>query len=190
VEFDVKFARNVIEAEAEGISSVAVVLDEAFVRACEMIYNCSGSVIVSGIGKAGLIGQKISATLASTGSPSHFLHPAEAVHGDLGRLRKDDIVIVLSYGGETDEIVRLINLVKQLDLKLIAITGDSDSRLSEHSDVVLCIGKRSEACPLGLAPSVSTACMLAIGDALAFTVMKARKFSVEEFVRFHPGGSL
>jgi len=190
VEFDIKFARNVIEAEAEGISSVAVVLDEAFVRACEMIYNCKGSVIVSGIGKAGLIGQKISATLASTGSPSHFLHPAEAVHGDLGRLRKDDIVIVLSYGGETDEIVRLINLVKQLDIKLIAITGDSDSRLSEHSDVVLCIGKRSEACPLGLAPSVSTACMLAIGDALAFTVMKARNFSVEEFVRFHPGGSL
>ncbi len=190
MEFDIKFARNVIEAEAEGISSVAVVLDEAFVRACEMIYNCKGSVIVSGIGKAGLIGQKISATLASTGSPSHFLHPAEAVHGDLGRLRKDDIVIVLSYGGETDEIVRLINLVKQLDIKLIAITGDSDSRLSEHSDVVLCIGKRSEACPLGLAPSVSTACMLAIGDALAFTVMKARNFSVEEFVRFHPGGSL
>jgi len=190
VEFDIKFARNVIEAEAEGISSVAVVLDESFVRACEMIYNCKGSVIVSGIGKAGLIGQKISATLASTGSPSHFLHPAEAVHGDLGRLRKDDIVIVLSYGGETDEIVRLINLVKQLDIKLIAITGDSDSRLSEHSDVVLCIGKRSEACPLGLAPSVSTACMLAIGDALAFTVMKARNFSVEEFVRFHPGGSL
>ncbi len=190
MEFDIKFARNVIEAEAEGISSVSVVLDESFVRACEMIYNCKGSVIVSGIGKAGLIGQKISATLASTGSPSHFLHPAEAVHGDLGRLRKDDIVIVLSYGGETDEIIRLINLVKQLDIKLIAITGDSDSRLSEHSDVVLCMGRKPEACPLGLAPSVSTACMLAIGDALAFTVMKARKFSVEEFVRFHPGGSL
>jgi arabinose-5-phosphate isomerase len=155
-----------------------------------MIYNCSGSCIVSGIGKAGIIGQKISATLASTGTPSHFLHPAEAVHGDLGRLRKNDIVIVLSYGGETNEVIRLINLVKQLEIKLIAITGDSDSTLCKHSDVVLCMGKMSEACPLGVAPSVSTSCMLAIGDALAFTIMKGRKFSVEDYARFHPGGSL
>ncbi|UCF00015.1 MAG: KpsF/GutQ family sugar-phosphate isomerase, partial [Planctomycetota bacterium] len=123
-------------------------------------------------------------------TPSHFLHPAEAVHGDLGRLRKNDIVIVLSYGGETDEVIRLINLVKQLEINLIAITGDSDSTLSKHSDVVLCMGKISEACPFGVAPSVSTSCMLAIGDALAFTVMKSRKFSVEDFARFHPGGSL
>lgn len=190
MEFDIEFAKKVILAEANAISSVAPVVDESFVKAAEMIYNCSGSVIVSGIGKAGLIGRKISATLASTGTPSHFLHPAEAVHGDLGRLRKDDIVIVLSYGGETDEVVRLINLVKQLEIKLIAITGEGDSRLSRYSDVALCIGKRAEACPLGLAPSVSTACMLAIGDALAFTVMKARDFSVEDFVRFHPGGAL
>jgi arabinose-5-phosphate isomerase len=137
-----------------------------------------------------MIGQKISATLASTGTPSHFLHPAEAVHGDLGRLRKNDIVIVLSYGGETDEVTRLINLVKQLEIKLIAITGEKDSTLSKHADVVLCMGKMSEACPLGVAPSVSTTCMLAVGDALAFTVMKARNFSVEDYVRFHPGGSL
>jgi len=190
VEFDLDYARKVIKAEADAIRFVTPVVDGSFAKAAEMIYNCCGSVIVSGIGKAGIIGQKISATLASTGTPSHFLHPAEAVHGDLGRLRKNDIVIVLSYGGETDEVRRLINLVKQLEVKLIAITGDADSTLSRHSDVVLCMGKMREACPLGVAPSVSTACMLAIGDALAFTVMKARNFSVEDYVRFHPGGSL
>jgi arabinose-5-phosphate isomerase len=190
VEFDLDYARKVIETEAYAIGSLTPVVDASFARAAEMIYNCSGSCILSGIGKAGIIGQKISATLASTGTPSHFLHPAEAVHGDLGRLRKDDIVIVLSYGGETDEVTRLINLIKQLQIKLIAITGESDSTLCKYSDVALCIGQISEACPLGVAPSVSTTCMLAIGDALAFTVMKARNFSVEDYVRFHPGGSL
>jgi arabinose-5-phosphate isomerase len=190
VEFDLEYARKVIVAEADAISSVTPVVDASFARACEMICGCEGSCIVSGIGKAGIIGQKISATLASTGTPSHFLHPVEAVHGDLGRLRKDDVVVVLSYGGETDEVIRLINLVKQLEIKLIVITGDSDSTMGKHSDVTLCMGKMNEACPLGVAPSVSTACMLAIGDALAFTVMKARKFSVEDYVRFHPGGSL
>ena len=190
MEFDLDYARKVIESEAEAIKSVTPIVDASFVRAAEMIYNCSGSCIVSGIGKAGIIGQKISATLASTGTPSHFLHPAEAVHGDLGRLRKNDIVIVLSYGGETDEVTRLINLVKQLEIKLVAITSDSGSTLSKYSDVVLCMGQRAEACPLGVAPSVSTTCMLAVGDALAFTIMKARNFSVEDYVRFHPGGSL
>ena len=190
MEFDLDYARKVIEAEAEAINSITPIVDASFAKAAEMIYNCSGSCIVSGIGKAGIIGQKISATMASTGAPSHFLHPAEAIHGDLGRLRKNDIVIVLSYGGETDEVIRLINLVKQLEIKLIVITGDSESTLSRHADVVLCMGQMSEACPLGVAPSVSTACMLAIGDALAFTVMKARNFSVEDYARFHPGGLL
>ncbi len=190
MEFNLDYARQVIAGEADAVKSLTSIVDASFARAAEMIHSCGGSVIVSGIGKAGIIAQKISATLASTGTPSHFLHPAEAVHGDLGRLRKDDIVLVLSYGGETDEVVRLINLVKRLEIKLIAITGDSESTLSKHSDVVLCIGKVSEACPLGIAPSVSTACMLAVGDALAFTVMKARNFSVEDYVRFHPGGSL
>jgi arabinose-5-phosphate isomerase len=190
MEFDLEYAKQVIETEAKAIKAVVEIVNGSFARAAEMIYNCSGSVIVSGIGKAGIIGQKISATLASTGTPSHFLHPAEAVHGDLGRLRKGDVVIVLSYGGETDEIIRLINLVKQLDIKLIAITGDGDSTLSKHSDVVLCMGKMAEACPLGVAPSVSTTCMLAVGDAIAFMVMKARNFGVEDYVRFHPGGSL
>ncbi|MHC4456668.1 MAG: KpsF/GutQ family sugar-phosphate isomerase [Planctomycetota bacterium] len=190
MEFDLNYARRVIEAEAQAINSVAPIVDASFAKAVEMLYSCKGSVIVSGIGKAGIIGQKISATLASTGTPSHFLHPAEAVHGDLGRLRENDIVIVLSYGGETDEVTRLINLVKQLEIKLIAITGERNSTLSKHSNVMLCMGQMSEACPLGVAPSVSTTCMLAIGDALAFTVMKARNFSVEDYVRFHPGGSL
>jgi arabinose-5-phosphate isomerase len=188
--FDLEYARKVIEAEADAIKAVTPVVDGNFAKVADMIYNCAGSVIVSGIGKAGIIGRKISATLASTGTPSHFLHPAEAVHGDLGRLRKGDIVIVLSYGGETDEVIRLINLVKQLEIKLVGITGDGDSTLSKYSDVVLCMGRMNEACPLGVAPSVSTTCMLAIGDALAFTVMKARNFSVEDYVRFHPGGSL
>ena len=190
MEFDLEYARNVILTEADAIKSLTPIVDDSFARAADMIYNCGGSVIVSGIGKAGIIAQKISATLASTGTPSHFLHPAEAVHGDLGRLRKDDIVIVLSFGGETDEIVRLINLVKQLGIKMIAITGDSESSLCKHSDIALCMGKMSEACPLGVAPSVSTTCMLAVGDALALTIMKARNFSVEDYVRFHPGGSL
>jgi len=190
VEFDLDYARRVILAEADAIASMTPIVNGQFIRAAEMIYTCAGSCIVSGIGKAGIIGRKISATLASTGTPSHFLHPAEAVHGDLGRLRREDVVMILSYGGETDEIIRLINLVKQLQIRLIAITSDQDSTLGRHSDVVLCMGKVNEACPLGVAPSVSTTCMLTIGDALAFTVMKARNFSVEDYVRFHPGGSL
>jgi arabinose-5-phosphate isomerase len=190
VEFDLDYARRVIQAEAEAIAAMTPIVNGAFAEAARRIYDCTGSCIVSGIGKAGLIARKISATLASTGTPSHFLHPAEAVHGDLGRLRREDIVIILSYGGETDEIVRLINLVKQLQITLMALTSDGDSTLSRHSDVVLCMGKVNEACPLGVAPSVSTTCMLAVGDALAFTVMKARRFSVEDYVRFHPGGSL
>jgi arabinose-5-phosphate isomerase len=190
MKFDLEYAKSVIRSEGDAIKGLAKVVGDDFVRAAEMIYECSGSCIVSGIGKAGLIGRKISATLASTGTPSHFLHPAEAVHGDLGRLRKNDIVIVLSYGGETDEVTRLINLVKELEIPLIAITGEKDSTLSKYSDVVLSMGKLNEACPLGVAPSVSTSCMLALGDALALTVMKARNFSVEDYVRFHPGGSL
>lgn len=190
MKFDLEYARQVIAAEAEAIASVRPIVDGSFARACEMIHDCTGSCIVSGIGKAGIIGQKISATLASTGTPSHFLHPAEAVHGDLGRLRENDVVIVLSYGGETDEVTRLISLLKQLGIALISITSSRDSTLGKHSDVVLCMGRMSEACPLGVAPSVSTTCMLAIGDALALTIMKAREFSVEDYVRFHPGGSL
>lgn len=190
MKFDLDYARQVILSEGNAVVRMAELVDDKFVRAAEMIYNCSGSVIVTGIGKAGIIGRKISATMASVGTPSHFLHPAEAIHGDLGRLRKNDILLVLSYGGETDEIVRLINLVKQLEIRMIAITGKAESRLSKYSDVALCMGKLEEACPLGVAPSVSTSCMLAVGDALSLTVMKAKDFGVEEYARFHPGGSL
>ncbi len=188
--FDLEYARQVIKAEANGVAQMVKLIDDSFMRAAELIYGCKGSVIVTGIGKAGIIGRKISATLASTGTPSHFLHPAEAVHGDLGRLRREDVVLVLSYGGETDEIIRLINIVKQLEIKLVTITGNKDSRIAAHSDIVLCMGELDEACPLGVAPSVSTTCMLAVGDAMALAVMKARNFSVEDYARFHPAGSL
>lgn len=190
LKFDLDYARRVIDTEAKAVSSMANLVNDTFAQAAAYLYQCEGSVILTGIGKAGIIAQKISATLASTGTPSHFLHPAEAVHGDLGRLRRADIVLVLSFGGETDEIKRLINLVKQLQVRLIAITGNAQSMLAKHSDVVLCMPAISEAGPHGVAPTVSTTCMLAVGDALALTVMKAREFSVEDFARFHPGGSL
>lgn len=190
MEFDLEYAAQVINSEAKGVAKMAELVNGDFAAAAELMYACSGSVIVSGMGKAGIVGQKISATLASTGTPSHFLHPAEAVHGDSGRLRKNDVVLALSYGGETDEILRLVNIVKQLEIKLISITGNDKSRLAKYSDIVLCMGKLEEACPLGVAPSVSTTCMLAVGDAMALMIMKARQFSVEDYARFHPGGSL
>ncbi|MHC5061260.1 MAG: KpsF/GutQ family sugar-phosphate isomerase [Planctomycetota bacterium] len=190
VKFDLDYAKSVIEIEAGAISSMLPIIGDSFAGVVEMIYEATGSVIVTGIGKAGIIGKKISATLASTGTPSHFLHSAEAVHGDLGRVQDNDVVLALSFSGESEEIIRLINPVKQRQIKLICITGDKNSRLAKHSDLVLCIGKSPEACPLGLAPSVSTTCMLALGDAVAFTVMKARNFSPEDYARFHPGGSL
>ena len=188
--FDLKYAKEVIINESEAINRMSAIVDDSFEKACELIFSCKGSVILSGIGKAGIIGQKISATLASTGSPSHFLHPAEAVHGDLGRLRAEDVVIILSFGGETDEVSRMINLVKKQGVRMIGITGKKNSTLAKYSDVLLCMGQVNEACPLGVAPSVSTTCMLAIGDSLALTVMKARNFGVEDYVKFHPGGSL
>ena len=188
---DLNYARSVIESEGQAIKSMShIVNGDAFEAAVGLIYDCDGSVIVTGIGKAGIIGNKISATLASTGTPSHFLHPAEAIHGDLGRIQTGDVVLALSHSGESDEILRLINPIKQQEIKLIAIVGDEKSRLARHSDVALCMGELSEACPLGIAPSVSTTCMLALGDALAFTVMKAREFSAEDYARFHPGGLL
>lgn len=192
--FDLDYARSVIKSEAEAIISVLPAVNDSFDRALDLIYNCRGSVIVSGMGKAGIIGEKISATLASTGTPSHFLHPAEAIHGDLGRLRGNDVVIVLSNGGETSEVIRLVDMIKRqsakLNLKIIAITASEESTLGKYSDVVLCMGKLTEACPIRVAPSVSTTCMLAIGDSLALTVMKARNFGTEDYIRFHPGGSL
>ncbi len=190
VKLDLQFAQEVIQAEATAIASLADRIDATFLQAAEMILSNPGSVIVTGMGKAGIIGRKISATLASTGTPSHFLHPAEAIHGDLGRVQTSDIVLALSHSGETEEILRLINPIKQREIRLIAITGQRQSRLARHSDVALIIGIQNEACPIGVAPSVSTTCMLAMGDALALMLMKARQFGPEDYARYHPGGAL
>ena len=188
---DLAFAERVIQAEGQAVLGLLqLVRQDAFSRVVQLFLECEGAVIVSGMGKAGIIGNKISATLASTGTASHFLHPAEAVHGDLGRIQTNDVVLALSHSGESEEIVRLIEPLKQREIKLVSIVGDPQSRLAVHSDVVLCMGMLTEACPLGVAPSVSTTCMLALGDALALTVMDMRKFSPEEFAAFHPAGAL
>lgn len=188
---DLDFAENVIEAEGRAVTGLSILVRQpAFAETVRRFLACSGSVIVTGMGKAGIIGHKISATLASTGTASHFLHPAEAVHGDLGRIQTNDIVLALSHSGESEEIIRLIEPLKQRQIRLFSIVGDQHSRLAVHSDIVLCMGVLTEACPLGAAPTVSTTCMLALGDALALTTMKARDFSVEDYARFHPAGAL
>lgn len=188
---DISFAERVITEEGQAVLGLLeLVRKPAFEQVVRFFLECSGSVIVSGMGKAGIVGNKISATLASTGTASHFLHPAEAVHGDLGRIQTNDIVLALSHSGESEEIVRLIEPLKQREIKLVSIVGDSQSRLAVHSDIALCMGMLTEACPLGVAPSVSTTCMLALGDALALTIMKSRKFGAEDYARFHPAGAL
>lgn len=190
-EIDVQFAEHVIRSEGQAvIGLVELTRRPAFEKTIRLFLECEGSVIVTGMGKAGQVGNKISSTLASTGTASHFMHPAEAVHGDLGRIQSKDIVLALSHSGESEEIVRLIEPLKQRQVKLVSIVGDAQSRLAKHSDVTLCMGMLIEACPHGVAPSVSTTCMLALGDALALTTMKARKFSVEDYARFHPAGAL
>ena len=190
VKVDLEKARQILRGEARAVAQIADSLDEHFIYAATMIYECKGSVVVTGIGKAGIIGNKVSATLASTGTPSHFMHAAEAIHGDLGRLRDSDISIVFSHSGESGEIVRLIALLKQLGVRMIAITGKKDSPLAKHSEVTIWLGNLQEVCPLGLAPSTSTTCMLAVGDALALTVMQMRDFQAEDYARYHPGGAL
>lgn len=187
---NLELARRVLAAEAECVGALAGRIDERFAAAAEAVYKCGGAVVLTGIGKAGIIAQKVSATLASTGTPSIFLHPVEALHGDLGRVRRDDVVIILSHSGTTEEIIRLVDHLKARGARLIAITASDDSPLAEYADMVLCYGDIDEACPLGLAPSASTSCMLALGDALALTVMDMRKFSPEEFAAFHPVGAL
>jgi arabinose-5-phosphate isomerase len=183
-------ARELIRREAQAVATMAEGLNASFIAAARMIFQCTGAIVLSGIGKAGLVAQKISATLASTGTPSYFLHAAEAVHGDLGRLRSEDIAIILSHSGESEEIVRLIALLKQLGIRMIAITGNEQSPLARHSDVTVGLGRVEEICPLGLAPTASTTCMLALGDALALIVMQMRDFKAEDYARFHPGGAL
>ncbi len=187
---DAAYGKQVIRSEIGALEGVLQQLDaKAFGTAVNAILDCRGRVIVAGIGKAGIIGQKISATLASTGTPSHCVHPIEAVHGDLGRILRDDVVIVLSNSGET-EVVCLMPHVRSIGAQIIGITGDPGSTVARHSDVVICIGTIQEACPLGLAPSASTTAMLAIGDALALTVAHRRSFNKEDYALYHPGGEL
>lgn len=185
-----RFGREVIRHEGEALVTLASGLHDEFCDAIESLFACRGSVIVTGMGKAGLIGQKITATLASTGTNAHFLHPAEAIHGDLGRIHRDDLVLALSFSGETEEIVRLLPSLADMQTQIIAITGNSDSSLAQSAEVVLDLGPLREACPHGLAPSTSTAAMMALGDALALVLSRMRQFGPEDFARFHPGGSL
>ncbi len=185
-----KFARQVIETEAGAVAAMAAAIDEHFERAVRLVLDCPASVVVTGMGKAGHVVRKLSATLASTGTPSYFLNPADAVHGDLGSLRSGDVLLLLSASGESDEILRLLNIVKKLGHPVVAITAMRTNSVGRFSDIVLATGKIEEACPLGLAPSASTTAMLALGDALALTVMQVRKFSAESFAIFHPAGQL
>jgi len=181
---------EVLRLEAEALQELAQLLGPSFAAACDSILACKGRVVVSGMGKAGIIGQKISATLASTGTPSLFLHPGEALHGDLGRLCPEDLLLALSKSGATREVVQLIPAVKAIGANVIALCTSADSPLGKHADLVLELGDAPEACPLGLAPTVSTTKMLALGDALAMAVLESRDFTREEFARFHPAGSL
>jgi arabinose-5-phosphate isomerase len=184
------FAAEVIRTEAAALMGLLERLSEGIDEAVSLVLECKGSVIVTGVGKAGIVGQKISATLASTGTPSHSLHPTEAVHGDLGRVLENDVVLVLSNSGASDEILRLLPHLKKIGARIISMTGDAKSPLAVHSDVVLDLGPVAEACPLGLAPSASTTAMLAMGDALALSVMRSRGFTTEQYAIFHPGGTL
>jgi arabinose-5-phosphate isomerase len=185
-----QFALEVIRTEAGAVSAVEGAVDEHFERACRLILDCPGVVLTCGIGKAGIIARKLSASFSSTGTPSHFVDPAEAVHGDLGSIRKGDLVVMLSDSGETEEILRMLSIVKKLDHPVVAITSGRGSALARFSNVTLAYGRIREACPLGLAPSASTTAMLALGDALFLSVMKMRRFSAEDFAIYHPAGNL
>jgi len=183
-------AKTVLRIEAEAVEELIPRLGKAFVRAARLIVECRGRVVITGMGKAGLVGQKLSATLASTGTPSLWLHAAEAIHGDLGRVTKEDLIIALSNSGETPELTQLLPIVKQIGARLIALTGNSRSSLAKHSDLVIDVSVRREACSLNLAPTASTTAMLAMGDALAVVVAECRGFRERDFALFHPGGQL
>jgi arabinose-5-phosphate isomerase len=183
-------ARKVIEIESQAILALRDRIDESFDQALDILVACAGRVVVTGMGKSGLIGQKISATFASTGTPSLFLHPAEAIHGDIGRIVKGDVVVAVSYSGTTDEILALVPSLKRLGSPLIALVGHPASALAGVADVKLDVSIQEEACPLGLAPTASTTAALAMGDALAMALIERRGFTVEDFAVLHPGGRL
>ncbi|MEO1766256.1 KpsF/GutQ family sugar-phosphate isomerase [Thiobacter aerophilum] len=183
-------ARQVLTIEAQAVSALAERLDERFLAAVELVLNCRGRVVVSGMGKSGHIARKIASTLASTGTPAFFVHPAEASHGDLGMITREDVVIALSNSGESPELLTIVPLIKRTGAKLISMTGRPQSTLAREADVHLDASVAREACPLGLAPTASTTAALALGDALAVALLDARGFGAEDFARSHPGGAL
>ena len=183
-------AREVIRIEADAVLGLLDQLDQQLVQAAEKILNCTGRVVVSGIGKSGHVASKIAATLASTGTPAYFVHPAEAQHGDLGMIQANDVVLAFSNSGETEELALIAPHIKRLGAVLIAITGNPESRLAKAADIHLNAAVQTEACPLNLAPTASTTAALALGDALALVLLDLRGFSAEDFARSHPGGSL
>jgi arabinose-5-phosphate isomerase len=183
-------AREVLKIEAGAVAALASRLDEQFVAAVRLILACRGRVVVTGVGKSGHVGRKIASTLASTGTPAFFVHPAEASHGDLGMITREDVVLALSYSGESDELRTILPIVKRLGAKLVALTGNARSTLAKLADVVLDARVEKEACPLDLAPTASTTAALALGDALAIAALDARGFGQEDFARSHPAGAL
>ena len=183
-------ARRVLTTEARAIQSLTDRLDGQFETAIDLLLACRGRAIVTGMGKSGIISRKIAATLSSTGTSAFFLHPAEALHGDLGMVREDDVVIALSHSGETEELVRLLEAIRRIGAKLIALTGTRDSTLGRAADVSIDCGIAEEACPMNLVPTASTTAALAMGDALAMTLLERKGFREEEFARLHPGGKL
>ncbi len=185
-----QLARQVLTVEAQAVEQLKSRIDERFVHACELMLHCRGRIVVLGIGKSGHIGGKIAATLASTGTPAFFVHPAEASHGDMGMITARDVVLALSNSGETEEILTLLPLIKRLGVPLITLTGNPDSTLARAAEVHIDISVPQEACPLGLAPTSSTTASLAMGDALAVALLEARGFTAEDFARSHPGGRL
>jgi arabinose-5-phosphate isomerase len=187
---DLNLARKVLETEAAAILALVARLDDRFERAVDLLRECRGRVILTGMGKSGIICRKIAATLTSTGTAAFFLHPAEAIHGDLGVIQGDDVVVALSYSGETDEILRLLETIRRLGAKLVAITGTPRSTLGQAADVTLDCSVVEEACPMNLVPTASTTAALAIGDALAMTLLVAKGFRQEDFASLHPGGKI
>jgi arabinose-5-phosphate isomerase len=183
-------ARRVLRIEAQAIQDVMARLDRTFERAVELLFACKGRVAVTGMGKSGIVGKKISATLSSTGTPSFFLHPAEALHGDLGMLAPGDAILAISYGGETREIIALLDALKRLEIKLVALTGNAKSTIAQASDIVLDVSVNEEACSLNLAPTASTTVAMAVGDALAVSLLEKRDFRHDDFAALHPAGSL
>jgi arabinose-5-phosphate isomerase len=182
--------RRVLRTEAAAVAALEHRLGQDFAAACRLLLACSGRIVVTGMGKSGHVGNKIAATLASTGSPSFFLHPAEAIHGDIGMITAGDVVLAISNSGETDELLTILPVIKRLDVPMVALTGSRDSTLSRYATVTLDISVPEEACPLNLAPTASTTATLAMGDALAIAVLEARGFTEEDFARSHPGGIL